>query len=456
MHIDHTHDQYLESWVESSQHANTDFPIHNLPYCVFSRGNSRPAIGVGIGDQILDLRGLANSPCLAELEAPIDDLLREALMADCLNPLMALSPRQRREARLAFSQLLSASCPALRDRADLCKSVMVPQSDVRFHVPARIRDYSDFYASIFHATNVGSMFRPDNPLLPNYRWIPIGYHGRVSSIVISGTDVRRPAGQMSPIGSAPPVFQPSTMLDYELEVGIWIAQGNELGQPISIHAAEDHLFGLSLVNDWSARDIQRWEYQPLGPFLAKSFATTVSPWVVTAEALAPFRAPAFPRGEEDGGPLEYLDCQQNRDAGGFEIELEVYLSSAGMRQSELPPQRLSQGSFRDLYWTPAQMIAHHTSNGCNLAAGDLLASGTVSGRDRHARGCLLELTWDGEFGRPLPANQRTPLKLADGTERMFLEDGDEVIMTGFCHREGYRRIGFGSCRGTIVGQSPGA
>ncbi len=453
MHIDQTHDQNLQSWVDSSNRPDAEFPIQNLPYCVFSRGDGGPTVGVGIGDQILDLRAIARGDCLRELQAPLDESLLPVMQADCLNPMMGLSSHGRQALRQAFSELLSASCPALRDRSGLRAEVMVSQSDVRFHVPAHIRDYSDFYASLFHATNVGSMFRPDNPLLPNYKWIPIGYHGRASSIVISGTPVRRPAGQVSPTGSEPPSFRISSMLDYELEVGIWVAQGNELGQPIPMRAAEESVFGFSLVNDWSARDIQKWEYQPLGPFLAKSFATSVSPWVVTAEALAPFRVPAFPRGG-DCPPLEYLDSPQNRDAGGFDIELEVRLTSAAMRQSNLPAHRLSCGSFRDLYWTPAQMIAHHTSNGCNLAAGDLLASGTVSGRDRTSRGCLLELTWDGEFGRPVPGTQRTPIQLPDGTQRIFLQDGDEVIMTGYCQREGYRRIGLGACRGTVVGATP--
>jgi fumarylacetoacetase len=298
------------------------------------------------------------------------------------------------------------------------------------------------------------MFRPDNPLLPNYKWIPIGYHGRASSIVASGTAIRRPVGQMTPEPGQAPPFKPCAMLDYELEVGIWVAEGNELGQPIGIEAAEAHLFGLSLVNDWSARDLQRWEYQPLGPFLAKSFATTVAPWVVTWEALAPFRCAAFEREAGDPQPLPYLNSEFNHSSGGIDLTLEVFIASDKMRQSGLARHRLSRGSFRDLYWTPAQMLTHHSSNGCNLSAGDLLASGTVSGRDRGARGCLLELTWDGDLGQPVPGTQRTAIELPDGSQRKFLADGDELTLTGFCERGGFRRIGFGECTGTILPAAP--
>ncbi|MDH4132580.1 MAG: fumarylacetoacetase, partial [Gemmatimonadota bacterium] len=315
-----------------------------------------------------------------------------------------------------------------------------PLSEVRMQLPAAIGDYTDFYASIFHATNVGSMFRPDSPLLPNYKWIPIGYHGRASSVVVSGTPVRRPRGQARPGDVPAPRFGPSRQLDYELELGAWIAGGNALGDPIPLDAAESSLFGVSLLNDWSARDIQAWEYQPLGPFLAKNFATTVSPWVVTMEALAPYRVPAFARPAGDPAPLPYLDGAWNRSQGGLAVTLEVAISSARMRQEGLAPARLSRGDFGLMYWTLAQMVTHHASNGCDLRPGDLLGSGTVSGPSKDERGCLLELTWRG----------RDPLTLPSGEARTFLEDGDEVIITGFCERPGAVRIGFGECRGVIM------
>ncbi len=315
-------------------------------------------------------------------------------------------------------------------------------------LPAVVGDYTDFYASVFHATNVGKLFRPDNPLLPNYKYIPIGYHGRASSLVPSGTSVRRPSGQTRD-GNADPKFGPTKALDYELEVGFFVSGGNRLGEPIPIKAAEEDIFGICLLNDWSARDVQAWEYQPLGPFLAKSFATSLSPWVVTMEALAPFRSAAFARPQGDPAPLPYLLDSDDRERGGLDLTLEVALQSAQMRERDIAPAPLSRGNFRDLYWTMAQMLTHHTSNGCNLRPGDLLASGTVSGPDApgaevSARGCLLELTSRG-------AN---PITLPSGEQRKFLEDGDEVILRGFCERDGFRRIGLGSCRGTI--HSPGA
>jgi len=311
-------------------------------------------------------------------------------------------------------------------------------------LPARIGDYTDFYASIDHATNVGSMFRPDNPLLPNYKWIPIGYHGRSSSIVVSGTDVRRPVGQTRDAADGPPAFGPTRRLDYELEIGALIATGNSRGSSIAIDHAERHVFGLCLVNDWSARDIQAWEYQPLGPFLAKNFATSLSPWVVTLDALEPFRARAYPRPADDPAPLPYLFSQANTNAGGFDITLEVFLASSRMREQGVEPLRVSAGNFVDMYWTMAQLVTHHTSNGCNLRAGDLLASGTVSGPTKESRGCLLERTWRGT----------EPLQLPTEETRKFLEDGDEVILRGFCERSGHPRIGFGECRGRILPATP--
>ncbi len=323
--------------------------------------------------------------------------------------------------------------------------------------PFVVSDYTDFYASVHHATNVGSMFRPDNPLLPNYKWIPIGYHGRASSLVMSGTDVRRPKGQLLPgatIDDGPPAVGPCKLLDYEMEVGFFVGSGNELGEAMTLDEAEENLFGVCLVNDWSARDMQKWEYQPLGPFLAKSFATTLSPYVVTMEALAPFRTKAFERDAADPQPLSYLDSERNRKQGGIDLQLEVWLSSAKMREQGMEPIKLSRGNFKNLYWTPAQMLAHHASNGCNMQVGDLFASGTVSGPTRDSRGSLLELTWDGDpFAEPavvVPGSQRTPIVLPTGEERKFLADGDEVIMKGSCERAGYRRIGFGECRGVVV------
>ena len=317
---------------------------------------------------------------------------------------------------------------------------LLPVSEVTFKVPMNTNDYTDFYCSIYHATNVGSMFRPDQPLMPNYKYVPIGYHGRASSIVISGTDVKRPHGQNRSDAEKPPVFIPAKSLDYEMELGFFVGKGNELGTPIDIKDAEDHIFGVCLVNDWSARDIQAWEYQPLGPFLAKNFATTISPYVVTMEALAPFRTPAFERGREDPQPLDYLSDDNNRKFGGLDINLEVYIQTEKMREQNIEPHKISRSNTKDLYWTIGQMLTHHASNGCNLQTGDLLATGTVSGKEKSERGCLLEMTWRGT----------EPIELPSGEQRRFLEDGDEIIMKGFCEREGFRRIGLGECRGRIL------
>jgi fumarylacetoacetase len=313
-------------------------------------------------------------------------------------------------------------------------------SQVEMYMPVQIGNYTDFYASIYHATNIGKMFRPDQPLMPNYKWVPIGYHGRASSIVVSGTPIRRPVGQTKDDSAEAPAFGPSKVLDYELEVGFLVGDGNEQGRPIKITEAEDRIFGLCLVNDWSARDIQRWEYQPLGPFLSKSFATTISPWIVTMEALAPFRAPAFKRPSGDPEPLPYLDSPENRERGGFDIKLEVFISTEQMREKGVAPRRLSASNTRDLYWTFAQMLTHHTSNGCNMQTGDLIASGTVSGATKESLGCLIELTGRGA----------EPIDLPAGETRRFLQDGDEVIFRGYCEREGFRRIGFGECRGIVA------
>jgi fumarylacetoacetase len=434
--VDHTHDPSLRSWVESAE-GHADFPLQNLPFGVFRRrGSDETArVGLAIGDMILDV-----AACHAERRfTGLAATAAGACAAPALNPLMAMGPAPRAELRRQVSELLSADSPAAgADR------LLVPQREAELLLPAAIGDYTDFYASVHHATNVGSMFRPDNPLLPNYKWVPIGYHGRASSIVPSGTPVRRPSGQSRPPDAATPSFGPSRSLDYEMELGIFVAGGNQLGEPVPIARAEERIFGFCLVNDWSARDLQAWEYQPLGPFLAKNFATTISPWVVTLEALEPFRAPAPSRPAGDPAPLPYLDSRKNAEAGAVAVTVEVYLSSARMRETGLAPLRLSRASAADLYWTTAQLLAHHTSNGCNLQPGDLLATGTISGPAKESRGCMLELTWRGA----------EPLALPGGETRKFLEDGDEVIMRGYCERDGAVRIGFGECRGVVVRNTP--
>jgi fumarylacetoacetase len=433
--VDVTHRADLGSWVDAANSPTTDFPLQNLPLgCYRAGGATRP--GVAIGDQILDL---AASSAMLALAPRIVSAIDASAATGALNPLLALGRPALRELRVALSDALRAGSPTserLRSKGD---ALLIPMRDATPALPVRIRDYTEFYASIDHATNVGSMFRPDNALLPNYKWVPIGYHGRASSVVPSGTPVRRPSGQTREESASPPTFGPSRRLDYELEIGAIVAGGNSLGEPIAIAAAEEHVAGLCLVNDWSARDIQAWEYQPLGPFLAKSFATTLSPWIVTLDALAPFRTPATPRPAGDPAPLPYLDDETDRAQGGFAIELEVLLSSRHMRDAGAPAWRVSAGSFTTMYWTLAQLVAHHTSNGCNLQPGDLLASGTVSGPTKESRGCLLERTWRGT----------EPLTLPTGESRRFLEDGDEVIMRAWCQRDGWRRIGFGECRGIV-------
>jgi fumarylacetoacetase len=426
--VNHTHDPDLRSWVESANSATTDFPIQNLPLGVFRSGSraNEPRIGVAIGDQILDLRtsdelGLLNG---------VPDGVRAAVRSATLNPLMALGHHGASILRQRVSTLLSAHSAAADPRA------LVPSADVTLDMPATISNYTDFYASIAHATNVGKLFRPDNPLLPNYKHVPIAYHGRASSLVVSGTPVRRPAGQVKGPNGVP-VFRPSERLDYEAEIGCFCGPGNSLGEPIPIDAADEHIFGLCVVNDWSARDIQAWEYQPLGPFLAKNFATTVSPWVVTYEALAPFRTAAAARPAGDPEPLPYL---MTRTSPAFDVTVDVLLRTADMRRQHMPPHRISRSSLRELYWTIGQMVAHHTSNGCNLLPGDLIATGTLSGWAHDSHGCLLELTQGGQMTVNLP----------HGEVRTFLADGDEVIMRAFCERAGYARIGFGECTGVVV------
>ena len=433
--MNETHDPTAKSWVESANQPGTDFPIQNLPLGVFVRPrgeNAVESIGIAIGDQILNLSDCAEEGMLADEGAP--DELSEACVEYCLNPLMELTPAHWAHLRsIVFNWLKSGS-----DMEDDLRAFLIPMREAELLLPVDIGDYTDFYASVFHATNVGSMFRPDNPLLPNYKWVPIAYHGRASSIVIGGTPIQRPSGQTQ-TGDAPPSFGPTRRLDYELELGCYIGGDNELGDTVPIDRARERLFGVCLVNDWSARDVQAWEYQPLGPFLAKNFATTVSPWVVMAEALEPFRTAAFARPEGDPAPLPHLTSDEDQRSGGFDITLEVHIASQQMREQRMAPARVSRSNARDLYWTLAQMITHHASNGCNLTAGDLLASGTVSGKEKDARGCLLELTWKGT----------EPLQLPTGETRKFLEDGDEVILRGYCERDGAARIDLGECRGTI-------
>ncbi len=430
--MDSTHDPSLRSWIESANEPGGDFPIQNLPLGVYRRaGSAGPGrIGVAIGDQILDVTGCAEAGLLRGVDAETTC----AVCATSLNDLMGRGREARTALRQSLSRLLRADNPTLRDEPE---RRLVPMVDAELLAPAAIGDYTDFYASLHHATNVGSMFRPDNPLLPNYKHLPVGYHGRSSSIVISGTAVRRPFGQTKSDTAAGPTFGPCRLLDYELELGFFVGPGNTRGRRLTMTEAADHIFGLVIVNDWSARDVQKWEYQPLGPFNAKNFATTISPWVVTLDALEPYRAAGPARGDEDPPILDYL--QPAGDAA-YEITVEAYLSSAKMREGNLAPMRISRGSFTQMYWTIEQMLVHHTSTGCNLRPGDLLASGTVSGPSEDSRGCLLERTWRGE----------NPIELPDGTERRFLADGDEVIIRAFCEKPGAARIGFGECRGVIL------
>ncbi len=427
---DATHDPHLQSWVASANTSDTDFPIQNLPFGVFQRSQLQPRIGVAIGKHIVDL-----SVCIKqEVLSNLPEAVKVACLATNLNPLMALGQKAITTLRHQLSYLLELSTTPPEQR------ILVPMADVQMLLPAQVSNYTDFYASVDHATNVGKLFRPDCPLLPNYKHIPIAYHGRASSIVVGDTPIHRPNGQQrSAVSGEMPRFGPSQRLDYEGEVGLLIGQGNVLGQPISIHQAEDHLFGLCLVNDWSARDIQAWEYQPLGPFLGKSFATSISPWVITLDALTPFRCAPFKRPTGDPMPLPYLINPAN-SLGGINLTLEVWLRSAQMAREHIPPMRLSQASFAQLYWTAAQMITHHTSNGCNLQSGDLLASGTISGPTPGTWGSLLEITQQG----------KVPFHLPTGEQRSFLADGDEIILRGYCKTPGYRTIGFGKCCGRIL------
>ena len=434
--LDETHDPSLLTWVAGAQAAETDFPLQNLPFGVFRHDfEERPRVGIAIGDHVLD--------CLAAVRGGFFDhlgpVVRDVLQSWSLNALLALGRKEARAVRGTASRLLRADTPEGARAQAMRDAILVRADHVSMLVPAEIGDYTDFYASVFHATNVGAMFRPDNPLLPNYKYVPVGYHARASSVIASGTAVRRPWGQTRPDPDASPAFGPSRSLDYELEVGALVCGENALGEAVPLASAQERLFGLVLLNDWSARDIQSWEYQPLGPFLSKSFATTVSPWVVTLDALEPFRASAYARPAGDPAPLPYLSDAADQARGAFDISLEVWLQSSAMRNAGLSAVRLSRGQFSSMYWTLGQLVAHHTSNGCNLRPGDLLGSGTVSGAERDSRGCLLELARRGA----------EPVSLPSGETRAFLSDGDEVIFRGSCERKGAARIGFGECRGAV-------
>jgi fumarylacetoacetase len=427
----------LTSWIESANSPDTDFPIQNLPFGVFSRrGEVERRIGVAIGDKIVDVAETLSANLWS---GEARDVARWC-DRPTLNELMQAPKNSLSKFRARLSELLAGTPGDEGAINPLPPGALVQMSDAKMHPPAEIGDYTDFYASSYHATNVGKLFRPEAPLLPNYKYVPIGYHGRVSSVVLSGSDVTRPSGQTLSSGALTPTFGPTQMLDYEAEIGFFVGKGNELGNPIGIEDADEHLFGVCLVNDWSARDIQSWEYQPLGPFLSKSFATTISPWIVTWEALEPYRVPAFFRPPGDPQPLPYLSSDKDKHDGGIDLIIEVYIRSMMMREGHLRPSRLSAASLADMYWTPAQMLTHHTSNGCNLRPGDLLGSGTVSGPESGSQGSLLELTRKGAEAITLPT----------GEERRFLHDGDEIIMRGYLRCEGAARIGLGECSGLIV------
>ncbi|QWV05483.1 fumarylacetoacetase [Pseudoalteromonas shioyasakiensis] len=431
--INETHDINLKSWVASANEANCDFPIQNLPFAEVRRKNSDEAFrgAVAIGDQVIDLAKV-NDLGLFSGDAQV--AVKAASQAT-LNEFMGLGQQYWSALRLALSK-------ALREGAseqEQLSEALIAQADIEFALPCRIGDYTDFYTSIYHATAVGSLFRPDNPLLPNYKWVPIGYHGRSSSIDVSGQTFHRPNGQTKAPDAEVPSFGPCKRLDYELELGIYLGKGNELGDAIAIENAENHVFGFCVFNDWSARDLQAWEYQPLGPFLAKNFASTVSPWIVTTEALAPFRT-NWTRDENDPQPMDYLESSHNREFGAFDIKMDVQIETEKMRAAGEAPTQVSKSSFKHSYWTVAQMVTHHTVNGCNFQPGDMLGSGTQSGPEHEEAGSLLELSRGG----------KEKITLANGEQRTFLEDGDNVIMRGWCEKDGFARIGFGSVEGTVL------
>ena len=431
--INETHDINLKSWVASANEANCDFPIQNLPFAEVRRKNSDEAFrgAVAIGDQVIDLAKV-NELGLFSGDAQV---AVKATSQATLNEFMGLGQQYWSALRLALSKALREGAS---EQAQLSEA-LIAQADIEFALPCRIGDYTDFYTSIYHATAVGSLFRPDNPLLPNYKWVPIGYHGRSSSIDVSGQTFHRPNGQTKAPDAEVPSFGPCKRLDYELELGIYLGKGNELGDAIAIEHAENHVFGFCVFNDWSARDLQAWEYQPLGPFLAKNFASTVSPWIVTTEALAPFRT-NWTRDENDPQPMDYLESAHNREFGAFDIKMDVQIETEKMRAAGEAPTQVSKSSFKHSYWTVAQMVTHHTVNGCNFQPGDMLGSGTQSGPEHEEAGSLLELSRGG----------KEKITLANGEQRAFLEDGDNVIMRGWCEKDGFARIGFGSVEGTVL------
>ncbi|MDQ6618633.1 MAG: fumarylacetoacetase [Pseudomonadota bacterium] len=435
--LNETHDPALKSFVTSAGAPGCDFTLQNLPFGIFRRKgrNEQFRGGVAIGDQVLDLAGL----CKHDLLSGAAREAAESCIDTTLNAYMALGPQAWSALRLALSRLLRAGTKKVAE----VRGSLMPMRLAEYALPARIGDYTDFYASLQHATNVGRMFRPDNPLLPNYKWVPIGYHGRSSSIGISGQRFARPIGQRLPAGSGTPIVGPSERLDYELEVGVFVGRGNALGDRIGIDQAADHIAGLCLLNDWSARDLQAWEYQPLGPFLSKSFATTISPWIVSLEALAPYRRP-WTRAEDDPQPLPYLDSPRNRAEGALDITLEVWLATARMQDQQQTELRLSRGNLRNMYWTVEQLVTHHTINGCNLQSGDLMGTGTQSGPGEDALGSLLELTQGG----------KRPFELPDGGTRTFLQDGDIVVLRAYAESEGKARVGFGEAWGQVLPALP--
>lgn len=429
--LNQSHNPELKSWVGSAE--GSDFPIQNLPFGIFRRKDSKEnyRAGVAIGDQIVDLAAAHKAGVFSASLTPVLKTLHKAR----LNKFMALGKSAWSRVR---SELSAALTEGAKQQAQL-QMCLLPQDQAQYRVPARIGDYTDFYTSINHATNVGKLFRPDNPLLPNYQWVPIGYHGRSSSIEVDGHAFHRPCGQLKAPDFDAPVLAPCKRLDYELEVGIYIGSGNDLGHAIALDDAEDHVFGICVFNDWSARDIQAWEYQPLGPFLSKSFASTVSPWIVTMEALAPYRA-NWTRAEDHPQPLPYLESSKLRQQGALDMQLEVSLLTLSMRDQGLPAERVALSNFKDSYWSVSQMVAHHSVNGCNLKAGDMLGSGTQSGTSLDSVGALLEATQGG----------KNPITLSNGEKRTFLEDGDLVVLNGWCEREGLPRIGFGQASASVL------
>ncbi len=433
LNLNETHNPDLKSWVSSANDGKSDFPIQNLPFAIFRRKgyHEKYRAGVAIGDHIVDLRAAHKAGVFPMELTPV----LKTLYKPRLNKFMSLGKEAWSSVRLHLSRALREGAPQMTQ----LETCLVAQSQAEYKLPARIGDYTDFYTSIHHATNVGKLFRPDNPLLPNYQWVPIGYHGRSSSIEVSGHEFHRPVGQLKAPDADTPTVAPCNRLDYELEVGIFIGKGNSMGQPIELDQAEDHVFGLCLFNDWSARDVQAWEYQPLGPFLAKNFASTVSPWIVTMEALAPYRE-NWSRPEDHPQPLPYLDSQDLRNSGAVDMHLEVYLQTAAMKAEGMAPERVALSNFNQSYWSISQMVTHHAMNGCNLQPGDLFGSGTMSGPSADSVGALLEATVGG----------REPIMLGHGEKRTFLEDGDTVILKGYCANDSAPRIGFGEAAASVL------